>query len=54
MKNINIEFEEKEFKKILKVKEISKLSWRNFILFLVEKSAEENHNKGDFLNDKRI
>jgi len=42
MKELRLSFEDKEFKKIIKVKEISNLNWHNFIIFLVEKSAKEN------------
>lgn len=47
MRNLNIEFEEKEFKTILKVKEISKLSWKNFILDLIV------YNQDRFLKNER-
>ena len=44
MKNLNIEFEEREFKRVLKVKEITHLSWKNFIIALLERSEWENQH----------
>ena len=45
MKNLNIEFQDKEFKRIIKVKEISQLSWKHFILKLVDESVKQNFGR---------
>ena len=46
VKQLNIVFENEEFKRIEKLKKNSDLKWRKFILFLVE-YAEESIKKGD-------
>ena len=42
MKNLNLNFTDDEFKKIMKVKDISGKTWHDFIIWLVEKSRKEN------------
>ena len=42
MKQINVNFENKEFKKIIRVKDIVDISWHDFIIMLVENSQIEN------------
>lgn len=45
MKDIRITFEDKEFNKIRKVKELSGLGWREWILSLYNQSKYENGGK---------
>ena len=42
MKELNVTFTDGEFKKMIKVKDITEKSWHDFILYLVEISAEKN------------
>jgi hypothetical protein len=45
VKTINVSFEDKEFTKIRKAKELSNSSsWREWILLLIKRSEEENDN----------
>jgi len=46
MKQLNITFEDSEFEKINKLKEESKLGWREFLSLIVEHSYE-SVKKGD-------
>jgi hypothetical protein len=47
MKTIYFEIGEKEYKRIVKAKDASKLNWRNFILWLVNESAKKNFKEFD-------
>ena len=42
MKELRLSFEDKEFKKIKKVKDLSGDNWKNFILNLIKYSEMEN------------
>ena len=41
MRQINTTFEEQEYNRIIKVKDIKKMNWHDFILWLVEQSEKE-------------
>lgn len=45
MKELRLTFDDEEFKKILKAKEITKLTWKKWILYLVIVSNKENLKK---------
>ena len=41
-KELRLSFDDAEFKKIKKVKEINEMGWKEFIIMLIEKSRKEN------------
>ena len=45
MKELKIIFNDREFAKVKKVKEVYGMNWHDWILWLVEKSANENQSK---------
>jgi len=45
MRNINIIFEDKEYKEIEQQKKISKLSWHDFIIDIIKKNKINSDEK---------
>lgn len=43
MKNLNAHFTDREFKKIMKVKDLHGGNWHDFLLYLIERTEVENN-----------